>query len=435
MKQKQNWLIWLLLFLTLVRVNTYTALQIGNTTLWWVIEFLIILLVANVGKKIGRIDPGKDANSVKYLLIWNTICIIRGFVIAENYWEWKNLVGTGFMLLIPLIVYISGNPFFIQKLLRKWFKYMPWLFLVFIPFTIGVEHGADLYGKYFVPVLFLLPFIFLLPVRYRFFILFISMLVILFSLDARSNIIRFLVAGILGCSFYFRRLIRPKFLRICSFCLFIIPIVLLVLGISGQFNVFKMNEYINGDYTTRVVENGEMREASLTADTRTFLYVEVIESALKNEYALFGRTPARGYDSIAFGDFLAEDLGTGKNERFGSEVAIHNIFTWNGLIGVFLYFLVFYKASFLALYKSNSYTMKLLGVFVAFRWLFAFVEDFTVFELQYIFLWITIGICYSTKFREMDDYELKLWVRGIFDKRYREYYSDIPETTSYLVQN
>ncbi len=435
MKQKQIWLIWLLLFLTLFRVDTYTELQIGNTTLWWIIEFVIILLIAAVGKNIGRIDPGKFANPVKYLLIWNAICIIRGFLIAENYWEWKNLLGTGLMLFIPLIVYVSSDLFFLQKLLRKWFTYMPWLFFLFIPFTIGVEHGADLYGKYFVPVLFLLPFIYLLPVRYRIFILIISIIVLLFSLDARSNIIRFLVAGFLGFAFYFRRLIRPQFLKICSFCFFILPIVLLVLGISGKFNVFKMDEYISGEYTTQVVKNGEIKDASLTADTRSFLYVEVLQSAIKNDYFFVGRTPARGYDSVAFGEFLAEDLGTGKNERFGSEVAIHNIFTWNGLTGVFLYFLVFYKASLLALYRSNSYTMKLLGVFVAFRWLFAFIEDFTVFELQYIFLWITIGICYSSKFREMDDYELKLWVRGIFDKRYREYYYNLPETSSPQFQN
>ncbi|UMB54363.1 hypothetical protein MKD41_02515 [Lutibacter sp. A64] len=420
MKQKKNWLIWLILLITLIRVGTYTSLVIGNTTFWWVVEFIIIALCANISYTLIKKNKIKSVTPLKYLLIWNSICIVRGFFVADNYWEWKNLVSTSLMLFIPLVIYLSNDTVFLRNLLRKWLKYMPFLFLFFIPFTIGKSHGADLYGKYFIPILFLLPFVSLLSNKYRYVILFISIIIVLFSLDARSNIIRFLFAGVLGAVFYFRRIISPKLLQIASLGMFILPVILLILGISGKFNIFKMDEYIKGNYSTQIVIDGEVKEHSLTGDTRTFLYVEVIQSAFRHGYVLFGRTPARGYDSQYFGDYLAEELGTGKQERFASEVAIHNIFTWNGIIGVCLYFLVFFRASFLALYKSKSYLIKLLGVFVAFRWVYAFVEDFTTFELQYIFLWFTIGICYSVKFRAMNDTEIKHWVRGIFDKRYRK---------------
>ncbi|NRT13281.1 hypothetical protein [Flavobacterium sp. 14A] len=420
MKEKQNWLIWLILLITLIRVGTYTVLEIGNTIFWWVLEFAIIMIFAILAYKSPNENTAAKAKPVKYFLIWNFICILRGFFVASNYWEFKNLVGTGFMLFIPLVVYILDDTLFLQNLIRRWFKYMPILFIFLIPYTFGTEHGADLYGKYFIPVLFLLPFIMLLSPKYRYYLLFLTIVVLFFSLDARSNIIRFIFALIIGLSYYCRRSISIKLLRITGFTFYLLPIILLSLGIFGMFNIFKMNEYIEGDYESTTNINGKSKSSSLTADTRTFLYEEVLQSAVKHEYVLFGRTPARGYDSEYFRKMVSKDLKMNTKERFGSEVAVHNIFTWNGLIGVVLYFLVFIKASLLALYKSKSYLMKLLGVFVAFRWTYAFVEDFTTFELQYLFLWVTIGMCYSTKFRRMTDLEIKIWVNGIFDKRYRK---------------
>jgi hypothetical protein len=132
---------------------------------------------------------------------------------------------------------------------------------------------------------------------------------------------------------------------------------------------------------------------------------------------LFGRTPARGNDSNLFGLHQLRELKTGKKERYANEVSILNIFTWTGLIGVILYFFVFLKASYLAVVKSNSFFMKLLGLFVAFRWVYAFIEDFSNFNLYYIFLWIMIGMCFSKEFREMNDEEIKYWVEGLFKKK------------------
>jgi hypothetical protein len=186
----------------------------------------------------------------------------------------------------------------------------------------------------------------------------------------------------------------------------------------GVFNVFKMDKYIKGEYKISRSTKGEEKEESLTTDTRTFLYEEVLESAVKHNYSLLGRTPARGNDSASFGSFLADELNTGKMERFSNEVSILNVFTWTGLVGVILYFFIFIKASYLAINKSNNIYVKIIGLYVAFRWTYAWVEDFSRFDLSYLFLWIMIGMCFSRAFRNMTDLELKLWVRGIFEKHY-----------------
>ena len=60
----------------------------------------------------------------------------------------------------------------------------------------------------------------------------------------------------------------------------------------------------------------------------------------------------------------------------------------------------------------------MIGVYVAFRWLFAWVEDVNNFSLNYFMLMLMLGLCFSYSFRHMTDREITIWARGIFDVRY-----------------
>ncbi len=48
------------------------------------------------------------------------------------------------------------------------------------------------------------------------------------------------------------------------------------------------------------MKNDAGEEYSALVDTRTFLYAEEIQSAIKNNYIIIGRSIARGYDSLFF---------------------------------------------------------------------------------------------------------------------------------------
>jgi hypothetical protein len=43
------------------------------------------------------------------------------------------------------------------------------------------------------------------------------------------------------------------------------------------------------------------------------------------------------------------------------------------------------------------------------------VEDINNFYIQYLFLWLFVGFCFSEEFRQMTDQQMKEWVRGIFN--------------------
>lgn len=416
-KRKERFLFiasFLILLISFKSSNQWSDLPIGNDLFWWIVQFVFIIIIIKLKKSLATPLIEKKIFFVNIYIYWNVVCILRGVFVADNYWEWKALLGNSFLLLLPILVYTINNSFASQIIIKTWFKYSFIIFIPVFPFLWG-----DGVGKFLIPFSFLLLFISILNFKWKVIVLLVAVFVILFDITARSNVIKFVVPLLIGCLFYVRRFVSVKFLLFFRLLLLFFPLLLFFLAITNVFNVFKMEDYV-GDYNTKSksnLRNDGPGEESLTSDTRTLLYYEVIQSAIKNEYVFLGRTPARGNDSVTFGDYNKEKLQTGKQERFSNEVSILNIFTWLGGVGVILYFLIFFKASYLAIKESNNFFVKLIGINVAFRWTYGWVEDFSVFDLSNIFLWIMIGMCFSDSFRKMNDKQMKIWVKGIVERK------------------
>lgn len=233
------------------------------------------------------------------------------------------------------------------------------------------------------------------------------------ALGARSSVLRFAVSIILAIAIYFKRIIPSFVIKLILISLMILPILFLYLGISGKFNIFKFQEEFGLDEysVTSSFDKGEQED--LTSDTRTFLYVEEIESALKNDYVLFGRSLSRGYDSVTISDV---DWKFGRNERWSSEVRMLNVFNYMGLVGVIIVGLVYLAGAWKAVFRSRSFAMQIVGLYVAFRWLYGWIEDFDRFDFINLYLWIPIIMCYSERFLNMTDNDFKIWVHGFFKK-------------------
>lgn len=416
-KQALNSISYTVLPITIFSVLPYPSLTtdlittINITVVWWFLIAIVYLIYLTSIKVVSDKATSVLMLTVKLYLLWNIFNIIRGGFIAENYWDWKFLIHNTMGLLLPILAYIVCNPIVLQTLCSYYLKYLLPLFIIFA-FLIS----KDAYGFYLVPISFLLLFLPAVTLRWKIFLLIVALVVITADMGARSNVIKFIVPIIFSLIYYLRNLLSTSFLEWARKLLIIIPILFFCLAVTDIFNIFNMDDYIKGNYETSVAEGSDWEGGGdLKVDTRTFLYVEVLESAEKNNYWWIGRSPARGNESLWFG----KDDETGRGERNSNEVGILNVFTWTGLVGVILYCMVFYKASYLALNRSNNIYLKTVGLFVAFRWLYAWVEDINIFSLTYAFLWIMIGICFSKSFRAMTDKEFERWVQGIFDKRLR----------------
>jgi len=403
---------FLVLLISFKSSNQWSDFPIGNDFFWWLVQIVFFVLVFKLNRSYSTRLIQKNYFLIKLYVSWNIICMVRGAFVAENYWEWKFLIATSLFLLLPLLAYTATNATSIQIIVKTWFKYGLFIYLLFSPFIWG-----DGVGKFLIPISFLLLFFSILNWKWKIIAVLVSVFVITFDITARSNVLKFAIPLLIGNLYYFRKILSVKILNLSRLLLLFLPFVFFFMGVSGIFNVFKMDEYLGEDYiVSSNSKSGAFAEESLTTDSRTLLYEEVLGSAVRNVYVLFGRTPARGNDSASFGETTSLTLNTGKMERFSNEVSILNIFTWLGLMGVVLYFLIFFRATYLAINQSNNFFMKLIGLNISFRWAYGWVEDFSNFDLSNIFLWIMIGICFSESFRKMTNQEFRLWIRGIFEK-------------------
>jgi hypothetical protein len=403
----------------LVAINSIageSTLPITDELIWWPLQALILFAFWLYKTNIFDSKNEESMLVIRIFLWWMIFNCVRGFFVAEGYWDYKGLVDNTMVFLIPLVAYASTDMKLVQRMLRYFVKYGIPIFLLFIPFVSGRA-----FGFYLAPVGLLLLFTPALRNRWKIVIITLALGSILLALGDRKNIMKFGVPFLLIAIFYGQQLISKGILNTARLALIIAPIIFFVLGTTGTFNVFNMDQYMEGGTITFKNKDGSINEGNLTDDTRTFIYREVLQTAQKYDSWLIGRSMAKGYESPFFEDRLVADY------RLRSETAIPNIFTYSGLIGVLLYAIVFYRASFLAVRRSNNIYSKMLGIFIAVIWCYSWVGYATFFRMPYLLNWMMIGMCFSRSFRAMTDSEVKYWARGIFDYRYAKAWNFLSE--------
>jgi hypothetical protein len=393
--------------LLLITLNSHgESLKLGNTYFWWAIQFLVLLVVWLIKRNLVSTQHKKLLGILALYSLYVSIQFIRGAFIADGYWDWKALLSNTMCLLIPLVAYLAYSKTLLTYLIKYYIFFTAPLFLVFQFFI-----GKDEFGFYLAPFSFLLLFIPIVSHKWKVLLLIIALYVIFADFGARSNVLKFSLPILFSLLYYFRSFIHLKLVEIFRKLLIALPLLFFVLAVTGSFNIFKPETVNQNALIVKKKDNdGKMVKENLGADTRTFLYVEVLATAQRYNTWIFGRSPARGNVSTWFGN---ADMN-GRGERNGNEVAILNYFTWLGAIGVLFMFIIFYRASYLAVNQSNNTFSKLIGLFIAFRWAYAWVEDINNFYIQHIYLWIFIGFCYSKAFRNMSNIEMKQWIREIF---------------------
>ena len=403
-----KYLPFLFLPVAIISLLPYTWLAIDNTFFWWIVKAAILYVMVMSLYVNYDTSHRKVMTFISIYLGWNLLAFFHGFFMAEMYWDWKALINNTMGIMVPLLAFSATNLAVSQELLSKYMKWTFPFFPITIPFVL-----LGTWGEYLAPLTFFLFFLPVIPMRYKLIILAGTLAVVTSSLDSRSDIIKFSIPILLLVYYLFKKIPLKIAFELPRLGLMFAPIILFTLAISGIFNPFAMKDYAE----MAPIETDRETSKEITADTRTGLYVEVIQSAIKHNSWLIGRSPARGNDTELFGNWM-EGI-TGRRERYGNEASILNIFTWTGIIGVILYFLIFWRVTFLAIHRSNNIFAKMIGVYLAFRWLYAWVEDFNVFNLNYFTLWLMIGLCMSKAFRELTDDGVTIWARGIFDRRYK----------------
>lgn len=408
---------WFFVFV-LLGSSRFFMIPIPIIIVWAVFTVFYILIIKLIRKNknsISKIFTGYWP--LKFYLFYVVLMIVAGVFVQENYWERKDLVNHIYGYMIPLMVFLFIYPQILQSVVRCWYHtsyifVIPYFFLIHfwgIPWALG-----------------LLPFFILfLPAfndkKIKIVLFVLAFAVPLIDLEGRSVLLKFVAALSVGfLSLFIKHISRFKF-RIIISSFFVTPVILLILACTNIFNVFNMQEFLSKNGIIKLQDNN-----TALVDTRSFIYEEQIYSSIYHNYYIWGRTPARGYDSIFGDNFLdhirrekntSGDKGNNlKNERHGCEVEILNQFNFFGLIGVVLFTMVFLSASWMS-YSSNNIYVKLCGIYVAFRYMLTWVEDMAQPSAPYVCLWIFIAICYSPFFRNMTNREFSDFMNSCITKQ------------------
>lgn len=388
-----------ILLISVSSVLQWCELLIGNTFLWWLLDGLILIKFFVLTRGQERITP------IFVFLLCVGVSFVYGVTWqAYTYWDWKLLVSNLMVFSLPLTVYVFLTPSILGSVLHFWLRRAWIILLILAPFL-----ASDAFGRFLMPYSFLALFFTILNTRNRIIIAIAYGITITLGNESRSDMLKFSVCLLLGFVYYIPiiRSIFKRWMKEIVYVLWVLPIVMLGLGVTGVFNVFNIEEELGLEGTYMIKSSNSGEDVSALTDTRTFLYSEEITSAIKNNYVIQGRSMARGYDSLFFGDNDESKRG----ERGKCETSILNIFNYFGLIGVIIYFGIFVTASYKAIAHSKNVYVPIIGVYVAFRWLFGWIEDFSNFDLNYLFLWIMISICYSDEYRNMTNQEFIGWIR------------------------
>lgn len=402
---------FLVILLTYFSVSTLLNFNFRSEVFYWLLYVFLVYNLFILNKRLNLKPNLNKTKGFKLTLIFYgvivTLDFLRGlFFYSIDYWTYKAGIFNFMALTIPLFCYVFANSLFLSNILNFWFKWGTGLIIIFLVFA-----GLEIENFQWCIAPFLLIGIFI-PIVPRFWkvVFSVVLLLSLLTYDARSQMIKAIITIILALLLYFDQISSKNIFRFLFFPLIMTPVLLLLLGISGVFNIFEIDGYLQQKTITTIEKKNEY----LSADTRTFIYDETITSAIKNDYVIWGRSLSRGNDSEWFGDTMNAVYKNGLKERNSNEVALTSMFTWTGLIGLIAYSLLFIISSYYAIFKARNKFLPYIGIYVLLYWVYSWVENMILFNLTNLVIWFAIGMCISTDFRSMSNLEFKGWVKSLF---------------------
>lgn len=304
----------------------------------------------------------------------------------------------GCMAFVGGIIYLADRNVF-NKVHRAFFKYIVWIIIIYFLFY-SFDGSLVTFASFY--ILFWRFF----PVNRRWLIIG-AILVLFFFPGQRMPLLRVGLIGLIYVLYHIKFFVGYRF-HVSFGVLMITPIVFLILAITGTYSVF---EELSRDKSLTYGNE------TLSDDTRTGLYQEALVSSVNHNYVWLGRSFSRGYDSL-FQTGRAEKSGEVKFELLerNSEVFIVNIYTWMGLVGVAMFFILFFRAGFFAIYRSRNKYIKLIGLCVAIQWVFCWIENCNVTVTEEIFiLWTMLAMCFSPYWRGLTDQDFEQAIRSAFN--------------------
>lgn len=356
-------------------------------------QIIITYLLFNLydTKQYERLD-GKLLLSLWFIILF--IGALRAFL--NNYSSYSGIRDSLLALLNIATVYcvfLGG--------LQNTKVYMKAFLIIMLPCAIISSYKWDAYGFTDVAHILYPISLFLLLTPYvskiwRIFLIAVALFSFFHDISVRSNVLLLSLSVILILLYFISKYnYQIKFRKITWFASFILPIIFLFLGISGRYNFFA--ELMSSDVNI----SGGSKNRAYMVDSRTAVYEDVFHSFKGAESLLFGNNPVTKIKTRM-------NIMERKEGRNRTESGFLNILYFYGIVGILCYMCLSIYASYLAISHSNNKLATLVGLYVAFKFIFIFIEEPSITMTTYF----AIGLCLNPMFRNAEEDEVKQILRG-----------------------
>jgi len=340
-------------------------------------------------------------------LFYNLVTYVRGFFALEDYSTLISLVAVDSFVsfLFPFFIFLADFDF-IKRI---------WKLLIVIGLPCCVlgyffPAGEDSMSlghniSYFNIFVLCLPF--LADRKYWIYFLLVMVWGVTYDLDRRSILVNALM--VVGIAVLHRALVNVHCRRFFYGLTIALPLTLLLLGLSGTFNVFKYAESFN----IRIEVNASRQ---YNVDSRTSIYTDVF-GELSRQHKVIGGLGLRGKTRTSLANHPSiEYWRMYKDGRSHSESGMLNFFQYGGVIGYVVYSMLVLACAYFALFRSKNDFVKLIGYYVCFKYVYSFVEEPLSTSPSTFYLFVLYGICLNKKIGALTNKEVTSYLNHIFKR-------------------
>lgn len=386
-----------------LQVSSGTTLKASLTVLLWISVFIIIQNYITNLKKIYLQFNRTSFYLINILIVFNIFHIIRGLL--DTNIPLTTTLGNPYntlALLTPLAVSFSvrkNNIYLLNKFLIKIMILGDLLILIsFMMEGTLIVNKPNAAWQFMHTTIFLIGITSYLAYYLRYFILLNNIFLLWYIgiiITSRATILRvllFYLFNILSRRFQYQvKILYPAII------IFVIltPLFLINTSLSGDSILGLIKDYVQESFGSSSTSSSFVVEK---ADTRTFMYIEVIEDLVNTDSLLFGRGSSGTYYSQYF-----YTTGADANNRFTTEVGFLSHLLKGGIATTLITLLLFLNASYLAIYQSKSIYIKWIGFIIITHIFVLSFENLVSFNLYNICIWFFVGICFSKDIRLMEE--------------------------------
>jgi hypothetical protein len=358
-------------------------------------------------------DPAKELIStrvIKFYIVVNIFIFISGVLTLSSEQDTTVMFGTMIFLTLmyPFYILIIRARMFIPILKGTLWIVLP---LCFITFFFPPTNGFMSFQHNISFVYIFLLFIPYLKPKWKIILITLAITGLLYDLTRRSYMINlgFVLLMIVGYYLLPGKMVFQKSLKFFFFVFVVSPVILLLLGVSGEFNFFaigdKLGEYVVGD---------QSKSRNILVDSRTAIYVDVFKELVEKDAVIWG-LGGNGKTKTSLVDVANANFDVIYREgRRSTESGMLNYFQYGGIIAALSYWLLLTTAAYNAIFKSKSNFMRMLGMFVAFKVVYSFIEDKMNVNIASFYLMFMISLCYNTIFLSLKDSEVAFLLKKVF---------------------